>query len=54
MIRDDLVIMCHEELTNEMDVLVNECALSLSCLKRQSNKENDKSLFIHYPSNYFK
>lgn len=27
MIRQDLVIMCHEALTNEIDVLVNECAL---------------------------
>ncbi len=41
MIREDLVIMCHEALTNEMDVLVNECALSYILFKETVQKEND-------------
>ncbi len=33
--------MCHEALTNEMDVLVNECALSYILFKETVQKEND-------------
>lgn len=47
--------MCHETLTNEMDALVNECALSYILFKETVHpKKKMMSLFIHYPTHYFK